>query len=145
VAFERLGRGYQEATECADVGHVLKMLHQIDNAVRIARWEVPAAVLPAPAKLVEMRCTTQGFLRTAEDRIETLAVLAAIVEAHMDAHRHHGIFILHPCVALHADFGGKIVYLRLGQGRALKVSDKNVAFQKDMRQDNRDTEFGELG
>jgi hypothetical protein len=109
------------------------MLHQIDNAVRIACWEVPAAVLPAPAKLVEMRCATQGFLRTAEDSVETLAVLAAIVEAYMDAQRHHGIFILHPCVALHADFGGKVVYLRIGQGRAFKVSDKNVAFQENVR------------
>ena len=44
-----------------------------------------------------------------------------------------------------ADFGGKVVYLRIGQGRAFKVSDKNVAFQENVRQDNRDTEFGELG
>ena len=120
-------------TEFAYVGHVLKMLHQIDHAVRIACWEVLAAVLPAPAKLVGMRCATQGFLRTAEDSVETLAVLAAIVEAYMDAQRHHGIFILHPCVALHADFGGKVVYLRIDQGRAFKVSDKNVAFQENVR------------
>src|SRR5438132_4628990 len=85
------------------------MLYQINHAVRIARWEVLAAVLPAPAKLVEMRCVTQGFLRTAEDSVETLAVLAAIAEAYMYAQRHHGIFILPPCVALHADFGGKVV------------------------------------
>jgi hypothetical protein len=121
------------------------MLHQIDNAVCIARWEVSAAVLPALVKLVEMRWATQGFLRTAEDRVETLAVLATIVEAYIYAQRHHGIFILHPCVALHANFGGQVVYLRIGQGRAFKVSDKNVAFQENMRQDNRDTEFGELG
>ena len=132
-------------TEFAYIGHVFKMLYQINHAVRMARWEVLAAVLPAPAKLVEMRCVTQGFLRTAEDSVETLAVLAAIAEAYMDAQRHHGIFILHPCVALHADFGGKVVYLRIGQGRAFKVSDKNVAFQENVRQDNRDTEFGELG
>jgi hypothetical protein len=116
------------------------MLHQIDNAVRIARWEVPAAVLPAPAKLAEMRCATQGFLRTAEDRVETLTVLAAIVEAHMYAQRYHGILILHPCVALHADFGGKVVYLRIGQSRTFKVGDKNVTFQENVCQDNRDTE-----
>jgi len=121
------------------------MLHQIDNAVRIARWEMPAAVLPAPAKLVEMRCATQGFLRTAENRVETLTVLAAIVEAHMYAQRHHGIFILHPCVALHEDFGGKVVYLRIGQSRTFKVGDKNVALQENVRQDNRDTESGVLG
>ncbi len=121
------------------------MLHQIDKAVRIARWEVLAAVLPAPAKLVEMRCATQGFLRTAEDSVKTLAVLVAIVAAYMYAQRHHGIFILHPCVALHADFGGKVVHLRIGQGRAFKVSDKNVTFQENVRQDKRDTEFGELG
>ena len=132
-------------TEFAYIGHVLKMLYQINHAVRIARWEVLAAVLPAPAKLVEMRCVTQGFLRTAEDSVETLAVLAAIAEAYMYAQRHHGIFILHPCAALHADFGGKVVYLRIGQGRAFKVSDKNVAFHENVRQDNRDTEFGELG
>jgi len=121
------------------------MLHQVENAVCIARWEVPAAVLPAPTKLVEMRCATQGFLRTAEDRVETLAVVAAIVEAYMYAQRHHGIFILHPCVALHADFGGKVVDLRIGQGHAFKVSDKNVAFQENVCQDNRDTESGKLG
>jgi len=120
------------------------MLHQIDEAVRITRWPVLATVLPAPAKLVEMRCATQGFFRTAEDRIETLTVLTAIVEAHMDAQRHHGIFILHPGVALHTDFDGKVIHLRIGQGRAFKVSDKNVAFQENVRQDNRDTESGEL-
>ena len=120
------------------------MLYQIDNAVRMARWEALATVLPAPTKLAEMRCVTQGFLRTAEDSVETLAVLVAVVEAYLDAQRHHGIFILHPGIALHVDFGGKIVYLRIGQGRAFKVSDKNVAFQKDMRQDKRDTELGEL-
>ena len=71
--------------------------------------------------------------------------VGAIVEAYMYAQRHHGIFILHPCVALHTDFGGKVMHLRIGQGRAFKVSDKNVAFQENMRQNNRDTEFGELG
>ena len=40
---------------------------------------------------------------------------------------------------------GPYMYLRIGQGRAFKVSDKNVAFQENVRQDNRDTEFGELG
>ena len=79
-------------------------------------------MLPAPAKLVEMRCVTQRFLGTAEGSVETLAMLAAIVEAYMYAQRHHGIFILHPCVALHTDFGGKVMHLRIGQGRAFKVS-----------------------
>ena len=80
-------------TEFAYIGHIFKMLHQIDEAVRIARWEELAAVLPAAAKLVEMHCATQGFLRTAEDSVETLAVLVAIVEAYVYAQRHHGIFI----------------------------------------------------
>jgi hypothetical protein len=69
------------------------MLYQSDKAVRIARWEELATVLPAPVELVEMRCATQGFLRTAEDSVETLAVLVAIVEAYVYAQRHHGIFI----------------------------------------------------
>jgi hypothetical protein len=55
------------------------MLYQSDKAVRIARWEELATVLPAPVELVEMRCATQGFLRTAEDSVETLAVLVAIM------------------------------------------------------------------
>ena len=55
------------------------MLYQSDKAVRIARWEELATVLPAPVELVEMRCATQGFLRTAEDSAETLAVLVAII------------------------------------------------------------------
>jgi len=33
-------------TECAYIGHVFKMLHEIDEAVRIAHWEELAAVLP---------------------------------------------------------------------------------------------------
>ena len=44
-------------------------------------------MLPAAAKLVEMRCATQGFLRTAEDGVKMLAVSVAIVEAYMYAHR----------------------------------------------------------
>src|SRR5262249_14789763 len=120
------------------------MLHHIDNTIHIARWEALATMLPAPAKLAEVRCVTQGFLRTTEDSVETLAILVPIVEAYLDAQWHHGIFILHPCVALHADFGGKVMHLRIDQGRTFKVGDKNVAFQENVCQDNRDTEFGEL-
>jgi hypothetical protein len=106
----------------------------------MAGRQVLATVLPAAAQFGQLLSAAQGFFGAPEHGVQALRVLPTILEAHAHDYWYHGIFILHRLVAHHMDFGCQCVYLWSGQGRALKVSDKDVALQEGLGQDDRNTE-----